>query len=61
MKIVYVRSYFPGFKTLYDYLDCIGIFILFMRASGWYGLFPSWEGLGVGSFPRSPFSRGQVL
>ncbi len=26
-----------------------------MRVLRWHGLFPSWEGLGVGSFPRSPF------
>src|SRR3990167_8687720 len=60
------------FKTFlvvrFFYFNCIGIFILFMRVTGWHGLFPSptgiedrsWEGLGVGSFPRSPFSRGQV-
>ncbi len=27
-------------------------FILIKRVTGWHGLFPSWEGLGVGSFPR---------
>src|SRR3989337_3267972 len=35
-----------------SYIDCIGIFILFMRVTGWHGLFPSWEGLGVGSLGR---------
>src|SRR3972149_4439768 len=39
---------------------CIGIFIFFKRVTGWHGLFPSWEGLEVGLFPRSPYSRGQV-
>src|SRR3989338_3655303 len=59
-----------------SYIDCIGIFILFMRITGWHGLFPSWEGLGVGSLvvksqrifhelppypPLNPFPRGDFL
>ena len=33
-------------------LDCIEIFILFMRVTGWHGLFPSWEGLRGGFLGR---------
>ena len=33
-------------------LDCIEIFILFMRVTGWQGLFPSWEGLRGGFLGR---------
>jgi len=53
------------------YVQCIGIFILFMpacasphadrRVTGWHGLFPSWEGLGVGSFPRFHEDKGREI
>ena len=66
---------FAGISHLkYVQLDCIGCFILFKRVTGWHGLFPSWEGLGVGSLivksqwishevtdlptPKSPPKRG---
>src|SRR3990167_2496632 len=53
-----------------SYIDCIGIFTLFMRVTGWHGLFPSWEGtpqfpswegLGVGSFPRFHEDKGREI
>ena len=32
-----------------------------MRVTGWHGLVPSWEGLGVGSFPRFHEDKGREI
>jgi len=42
-------------------VQCIEIFILFKRVTGWHGLFPSWEGLGVGFFPRFHEDKGREI
>ena len=42
-------------------LDCIGIFILFERVTGWHGLFPSWEGRWVVPFPRFHEDKGREI
>src|SRR3990172_13128460 len=48
-------------KGINSYLDRIGIFILFKRVTRLHGLFPSWEGLGVGSFPRFHEDKGREI
>src|SRR3989304_7952243 len=46
------------FKTFlvvrFFYFNCIGIFILFMRVTGWHGLFPSPTGIEDRSWEGTP-------